>query len=245
MNLLSALPYVTKRLRNPRQVVSDDWSDRKVIRNTDTNLFCWKRPENSVVTDYLGQLIKKKLEPISFFASQEDLKESISEFRTIWDQKGSPDGDLFWEDIYLLSNDFLSLSETKSGTIVLKVISNDACTKFHTDGYSVQASFEITLRTIDACTKFHTDGYSLRLFTTYFGRGTEWLPEKATNRRGLGKSNELIVKDVSQVQQMDTFEVGILKGELPNMPNPTYGIVHRSPEISKLGEKRIILRVDI
>ena len=221
MNLLSALPYVTKRLRNPRQVVSDDWSDRKVIRNTDTNLFCWKRPENSVVTDYLGQLIKKKLEPISFFASQEDLKESISEFRTIWDQKGSPDGDLFWEDIYLLSNDFLSLSETKSGTIVLKVISNDACTKFH------------------------TDGYSLRLFTTYFGRGTEWLPEKATNRRGLGKSNELIVKDVSQVQQMDTFEVGILKGELPNMPNPTYGIVHRSPEISKLGEKRIILRVDI
>lgn len=221
MNLLSALPYVTKRLRNPRQVVSDDWSDMKVIRNTDTNLFCWKRPENSVVTDYLGQLIKKKLEPISFFASQEDLKESISEFRTIWDQKGSPDGDLFWEDIYLLSNDFLSLSETKSGTIVLKVISNDACTKFH------------------------TDGYSLRLFTTYFGRGTEWLPEKATNRRGLGKSNELIVKDVSQVQQMDTFEVGILKGELPNMPNPTYGIVHRSPEISKLGEKRIILRVDI
>ncbi len=174
-----------------------------------------------MVTDYLGQLIKKKLEPISFFASQEDLKESISEFRTIWDQKGSPDGDLFWEDIYLLSNDFLSLSETKSGTIVLKVISNDACTKFH------------------------TDGYSLRLFTTYFGRGTEWLPEKATNRRGLGKSNELIVKDVSQVQQMDTFEVGILKGELPNMPNPTYGIVHRSPEISKLGEKRIILRVDI
>ena len=221
MNLLSALPYVTKRLRNPRQVVSDDWSDRKVIRNTDTNLFCWKRPENPVVTEYLGELIKKKLEPISLFASQEDLKESISEFRTIWDQKGSPDGDLFWEDIYLLSNDFLSLSETKSGTIVLKVISNDACTKFH------------------------TDGYSLRLFTTYFGRGTEWLPEKATNRRGLGKSNELIVKDASQVQQMDTFEVGILKGELPNMPNPTYGIVHRSPEISKLGEKRIILRVDI
>ena len=97
----------------------------------------------------------------------------------------------------------------------------------------------------DACTKFHTDGYSLRLFTTYHGKGTEWLPEKAVNRTFLGQSNDLIVKDASRIQQMDAFEVGILKGEIPGKASSVKGIVHRSPKIAHTGEKRIILRVDI
>ena len=71
---------------------------------------------------------------------------------------------------FMLVNDFLDYSPSGAGTVHLRVISDDSCRKFH------------------------TDGYPLRLFTTYLGRGTEWLPEKATNRKGLGKSNDLIVK---------------------------------------------------
>lgn len=78
------------------------------------------------------------------------------------------------------------------------------------------------------------------------GIGTEWLPEAATNRQRLGTTNEQIVKDYSKVRRMDTFEVGILKGEPRNQTNRTIGgIVHRSPEIKQSGQKRIILRVDV
>ncbi len=83
------------------------------------------------------------------------------------------------------------------------------------------------------------------LFTTYLGRGTEWLPEKAVNRSALGKTNELIVKDPSLIQRMNAFDVGILKGELPKRMQRVKGVVHRSPQISEAGEKRVVLRVDI
>ena len=139
-----------------------------------------------------------------------------------WSGEDSRPGNAFWEDVYRLTFDFLSsFSPDHSGTVHLKKVDSNECSKYH------------------------TDGYSLRLFTTYYGSGTEWLPEKAVHRAGLGKSNEKILKDPSQIQRMDPFEVGILKGELPNKMNRTPGIVHRSPEIELHAEKRIILRVDL
>lgn len=99
--------------------------------------------------------------------------------------------------------------------------------------------------TSNACAKFHIDGYSLRLFTTYYGPGTEWLPENAVNRNALGTTNEQIVKDQSKINRLGTGHVAILKGELPNRKNSVRGIVHKSPEITGSGDKRIILRVDI
>ena len=93
----------------------------------------------------------------------------------------------------------------------------------------------IHLKVIDdnACSKFHTDQYKLRLFTTYYGKGTEWLPEKATNREALGKTNELIVKDATKIQELTTYDVGVLKGTIPGIINSSKGIVHRSPQIEK------------
>lgn len=220
MSLLKGIPFID-RLTYPRQVQSDSWEERSIITKSDVNLFCWKREANQQITEYLVPLLQSDLEPITFFSKQKDLQDLLSDVRVVWDQKSDTSGDSFWEDVYLLAADFLSFSNRKEGTVVLKVIENDACTKFH------------------------TDGYALRLFTTYYGHGTEWLPEKATNRKGLGKSNDIIVKDPARVQQMDTFEVGILKGELPHQPNSTRGIVHRSPEIGETRKKRIILRVDI
>ena len=220
MNLLKGIPFVDK-LVNPRQVTSTTWEDREVVTKSDVNLFCWKRKADPEITSYLEERLSSKLEPISFFTSVNELQTSLQDYRAVWDPTYDATGDVFWNDVNMLAKDFLSFSKRKEGTVVLKVIANDACTKFH------------------------TDGYALRLFTTYYGNGTEWLPEKATNRKGLGKSNEQIIKDLLQVRRMDPFEVGILKGELPNQMNRTRGIVHRSPEIGQTGAKRVILRVDI
>ena len=89
------------------------------------------------------------------------------------------------------------------------------------------------------------DWYHLRLFTTYHGKGTEWIPEEAVDRSALGQTNKEIVKDQSKVQQLETFDVGILKGAHSESKRPIKGIVHRSPEIEREGEKRVILRIDL
>ena len=221
MSLLTSLPLIPFKSKSPRQVVSDSWEDRNDVLHSDVNLFCWKRPVDIVISSYLGQLLEEELKPITFHSHVNDIDENIRVHRITWDQEPFQAANLFWSDVARLTRDFLSYSENQSGTIHLKVINNNACSKFH------------------------TDGYALRLFTTYYGRGTEWLPEKATNRKGLGKTNEHIVKDITKVQQMDPFEVGILKGELPNSNRPGKGIVHKSPAINHSGEKRIILRIDI
>ena len=220
MNLLAGIPFL-ERQKAPTQVRSNSWGDRSKVLDSNVNLFCWKRPAIPEITDYLNNVLADSPVAISFLADLENLSQSIDKHRSLWDAQFASKGDVFWEDVERLSHDFLSFSETRSGNVVLKIIKDNACTKYH------------------------TDGYSLRLFTTYYGSGTEWLPENATNRKGLGKRNELIVKDPSQVKRMETFEVGILKGEIPNRMNATRGIVHRSPEIVGSGEKRVILRVDI
>ncbi len=221
MRLLSELSFLGLKTKSPRQVVSDKWADRDKINESDVNLFCWKRSMEAEVSDFLVKVIDRQPKPIQFHSNLEELGDNIELAKQKWTWSDLEPLDLFWEDLKMLISDFLTFSEHKSGTIHLKVIDNNACTKFH------------------------TDGYTLRLFTTYYGEGTEWLPEKAVNRSGLGKTNEQIVKDPSQIQQMEAFEVGILKGEVPNSHNRTKGIVHRSPEIVGTGEKRIILRIDI
>lgn len=219
MKLLSFIPF--NKPKNPRQVISHSWDDRKKILASDVNLFCWQRPEITSISSYLSQLLKKELPPIKFYTSIHGIDQNIVKARLKWDQNLLNQGNLFWIDICQLTKDFLLLAKMSSGTIHLKVIDDNACSKFH------------------------TDQYKLRLFTTYLGEGTQWLPEKATNRKGLGKTNELIVRDKSKIQQLAPFEVGILKGTIPGLINQNLGIVHRSPEIEERKGKRVILRVDI
>lgn len=219
MNLLKTLPFISSQIPAPLQLISTSWSERSRVLEKGVNLYCWKREVNYGISEYLEQCLQHELPNISFFTQEEDLASKLRENRASWDHHHGVSGDLFWEDVYHLTKDFLGLSSNKSGTLFLKVIDNNACTKFH------------------------TDGDSLRMFVTYYGKGTEWLPEKAVNRKGLGKRNQLIVKDPEQIQHLKTFDVGILKGQVPG--SNAKGIVHRSPEIKSAGEKRIILRVDI
>ncbi len=217
MSLLSSIPFI--RSKAPKQVISESWKHRERILDEDVNLFCWKRSPESAINDFLHEMVCRNVPPATAAVAQSDLKEQLSEVAATWDS--SQESGPFWEDVYQITYDFLHFSKDGSGTLHLRIIDNNACTKFH------------------------TDGYPLRLFTTYIGQGTEWLPEDAVNRSALGKQNEQIVKNTDKVQQMAAGHVGILKGELPTRKRSVKGIVHRSPEIVNTGEKRIILRVDI
>ena len=219
MRLLGIFPKLVQKA--PKQIISEAWEQHDCILQHEVNLFCWKRAANPQIVDYLETCLDKVAVPIAFTTSADELPSEICKARKIWDPSYDVAADAFWADVYLLVLDFLNFSETGFGTVHLKVIDDNACTKFH------------------------VDGYRLRLFTTYIGPGTEWLPERASNRSALGKTNEQIIKDPSQIHSMDEFDVGILKGENPTGVSQTKGIIHRSPKIEHIGEKRVILRIDI
>lgn len=99
------------------------------------------------------------------------------------------------------------------------------------------------------CPRFHTDQLACRLVTTYYGEGSEWLPETAVNRCKLGQgANGLpdaesgVLKTPNAIQQLQAGEVALLKGE-GWLGSEVKGIVHRSPQINP-GDKRVLLTFD-
>lgn len=112
---------------------------------------------------------------------------------------------------------------------------------------SEAGSFRILLEKVETnmCRKFHTDINDLRMLCTYSGQGTMWLPEGAVNRSVLKsmEGNESIVSNNTLVQQVSSGDVVILKGAIYPQKN-TKAIVHRSPPIEELGEKRVLFRID-
>jgi hypothetical protein len=203
----------------PVQVVSKTWEDRYRILEENVNLYCWRRQSEPVITEYLQKISTRQPDPVKQEITLDHLPYELSNCRKGWESE--EDGDEFWADVSRITWDFLHFSKKGRGVLHLRVVDHDACTKFH------------------------IDGYSLRLFTTYLGPGTEWLPESAVNRTALKQHKNEVIKDPSQIMRMSSFEVGILKGEPRGSVNNMPGIVHRSPQISHLHKKRIILRIDI
>ncbi|GGY02060.1 hypothetical protein GCM10007160_32520 [Litchfieldella qijiaojingensis] len=105
----------------------------------------------------------------------------------------------------------------------------------------------VRLRILDGamCPRFHVDNLAVRLVTTYAGPGSEWLPEHAVNRAGLGaprpqKPDPL--RDPAAIRHLATGEVALLKGE-GWIGNEGHGLVHRSPH-PPAGVKRLLLALD-
>ncbi|MGF1557107.1 DUF1826 domain-containing protein [Paucihalobacter sp.] len=99
-------------------------------------------------------------------------------------------------------------------------------------------SFQLLLDTIstDMCTKFHADVNHLRLLCTYAGPGTLWIPD--------GESDSILIDECNKVNicQVNTGNIALLKGKL--YPKAK-AILHRSPEIEKLKQSRLLLKIDI
>ncbi len=218
MNLASALPFTIRKY--PKQRISLNWDDRSEVLQSDVNLYCWRRPVDTQIKTYLEEEVLNQGLKIQRAISTDTVHSELADVRLGLPKSDSLAAEAFIEDVASLASDFLEYSEHGRGRLYLRVVEDDACTKFH------------------------TDGYTLRLFTTYLGKGTEWLPESAVNRKALGSSNDQIVRDHTRIERMQPFEVGILKGQLPGQTS-IKGIVHRSPGVSSLERRRIILRVDI
>ncbi len=99
------------------------------------------------------------------------------------------------------------------------------------------------------CPKFHVDKVTCRLVTTFQGIATEWLPHQLADRSKLGLgSNGLpdnesgLYENPQDIQQLNSGEVALLKGELW-MGNENAGVIHRSPAL-KGGEQRLLLTLD-
>ena len=101
----------------------------------------------------------------------------------------------------------------------------------------------LRLRVLDKamCPRFHVDHVPVRLITTYAGVGSEWLKEGAMDRGQLGQVNAEPM-DTTQIQQLKSGEVALLKGEKWH-GNEGFGLIHRSPQPAP-GERRLILTLD-
>ena len=99
------------------------------------------------------------------------------------------------------------------------------------------------------CPRFHADHLKCRLVTTYYGPGTQWLPNSLVNRNKLGHGNNGLADDISglfskksDIENLDVGDIGLLKGEAW-VNNEGLGLVHRSPHIN--GEyKRLYVTID-
>ena len=105
----------------------------------------------------------------------------------------------------------------------------------------------IRMRLLDGamCPRFHCDNLPVRLVTTYSGPGSEWLPEQALERAGLGKpepGKPEVVRDAGAIRQLAEGDVCFLKGS-GWVGNEDRGIVHRSPAVVA-GQKRLMLTID-
>jgi hypothetical protein len=108
-------------------------------------------------------------------------------------------------------------------------------------------TFRLTIATVQTnmCRKFHTDINDLRMLCTYFGPGTLWIKDENVNQQALDstKEDEPTLYDESNIERVQEGAVVILKGALyPS--KKTNAIVHRSPNIEKNGEQRLLLRID-
>ncbi|UQS13465.1 DUF1826 domain-containing protein [Pseudomonas sp. HS6] len=101
----------------------------------------------------------------------------------------------------------------------------------------------LRLRVLDKamCPRFHVDHVPVRLITTYAGVGSEWLKEGEMDRQQLGKPLAE-PQEKSQIQQLVSGEVALLKGEKWH-GNEGFGLIHRSPQPAS-GERRLMLTLD-
>ena len=111
------------------------------------------------------------------------------------------------------------------------------------------AGFRMAVLNRAMCPRFHVDNVPCRLVSTYHGEATQWIPHHCTDRSKLGRGNNGLPDDESglyshpnDIEQVDCFDVALLKGELWE-GNEGFGLVHRSPTVAD-DQQRLFLSLD-
>ena len=91
----------------------------------------------------------------------------------------------------------------------------------------------------DACRRWHRDCVPLRLFCTYRGPGTQWVPP-TLGAAVLSRPDD----EAPQAMPLQAAGVALFKGcGWPGQPQDE-GVVHRSPRIAGTGVARLVLVLD-
>ena len=133
----------------------------------------------------------------------------------------------FYEDIQYLTKLFCELFDIKDAWLRIEAIDKPMCPRFH------------------------ADYLKCRLVTTYYGPGTQWLPNNLVNRNKLGHGNNGLADDISglfskksDIENLDIGDIGLLKGEAW-VNNEGLGLVHRSPHTDTDSDyKRLYVTID-
>lgn len=190
------------------------------IFSADNSVTIWKRDIDLVVNNYFERAFKSLGMGVRGVFAIERLKCELSAM--LPEQEGKQ---VAVDDIYLLSDMLTCLFDCQSVGLRLVPLQKAMCPKFHVDNVPV------------------------RLVNTYLGSGTEWLPLEATKPRpGNGLQHQTAktpcrwVYDKSSVQQMQAFDVGLLKGQAWEN-HEHMAAIHRSCQLEE-SEKRVLLTLD-
>lgn len=190
------------------------------IYEADTNIVIWQRELSTEIKDSVKHLLSSKPAfQATMTVTPQSALAGVSESLGTTSQKGLS------ENIAELVDMFCYLFELKRAGLRLRALDRAMCPKFH------------------------VDRVPCRLATTYQGVATEWLDHEAVDRSKLGHgSNGLadhesgLFQDTTDIQQLQSGDVALLKGELWE-GNEHAGLVHRSPTLSG-GQKRLLLTLD-
>ena len=94
------------------------------------------------------------------------------------------------------------------------------------------------LGTNRGCKRYHIDNVPCRLLVTYYGKGTEWLPDDAVDRKAYekGEPNEAIVTNPNAIQHIDEWNIAVFRGL-------SEGLLHRTPDVA-LNSPSVLMRLD-
>ena len=89
-----------------------------------------------------------------------------------------------------------------------------------------------------SCERYHIDHVPLRLLVTYYGKGTEWVPDSAVDRLAYdsGMPNDKILTNNNARKFLNAWDIAIFRG------GPD-GLLHRTPDAA-LNTPSILLRLD-
>lgn len=190
------------------------------IFNADKSVVIWQRSKHQAVENYFDGLFSALGLGIRGVYSLKSLKASIA--------SSLPDGEgkqQVVDDIYLLSDMLITLFDCSSVGIRLVPLTSAMCPSFHVDNIPV------------------------RMVTTYLGPGTQWLPQDAVlaekptvNAAPLSKTRLGHYYQPNKIQQMRTFDVGLLKGKAWQ-EHEEYAAIHRSCPVDAK-TKRVLLTLD-
>lgn len=120
-------------------------------------------------------------------------------------------------------NTFLSLGYNDfSSCHQLKVLAETMFERFKTNYLKCRMDLIYS----DSCRKFHIDSLHMRSITTLIGPGTEYK----------------LTKNNCEIHQVKTGDTILLKGSM--YPGKRSKVLHRSPQISKLGIHRLVFVMD-